>query len=477
MTEEPNQHTRRTFLRGTGAVAAIGATTLAGGTLFSGALFSGTANAATTTARRGSGPSLAQLAQDAVIFGLPAVLQTQYLALSDAAGFARNQFAVNLELSTPATHVAGPNDDTLYGFTYLDLADGPQVIEVPATPGRYYSIQLIDFWTNAFDYIGTRTTGSAAGAFAIIPPGWHGRLPRGVQAVRATTKRLLALVRTEVMNPADLAAAQAIQTSYTTGPLSQYPSQRVSPAVVAQALDIFAPLPLTGFDLSLFEQINSLIQEYPPLPRDAAYARRLRPVGVDVRCYQQPGASLAGILQAAITPAVAAIEAEGPALVSQTGTGWSVNYDVTPVTHDPLKRAALTLYGPGTHINSEALYFSAAAVDGAALTGASDYTLTFPAGQLPPVGAFWSLILYDATTFWLVANPIDRYEIASHTGGLSYNADGSLTIAVSNTQPADPTVNWLPSPTDAFRLILRTYLPAPSILDGSWLPPALVQSS
>ena len=111
------------------------------------------------------------------------------------------------------------------------------------------------------------------------------------------------------------------------------------------------------------------------------------------------------------------------------------------------------------------------------LTGANDYTLTFPAGQLPPVGAFWSLILYDATTFWLVANPIDRYEIASHTGDLSYNADGSLTIAVTNTQPADPTVNWLPSPTDGFRLILRTYLPAPSILDGTWVPPTLVQSS
>ncbi len=54
MTGVPNQHTRRTFLRGTGAAAAIGATTLAGGTLLG-----GTANAATTTARRGSAPSLA----------------------------------------------------------------------------------------------------------------------------------------------------------------------------------------------------------------------------------------------------------------------------------------------------------------------------------------------------------------------------------------------------------------------------------
>ena len=140
-----------------------------------------------------------------MIFGLPAVLQSQYLALSDAAGFARNQFAVNLGLSTPQTHVAGPNEDTLYGFSYLDLADGPQVIEVLATHGRYSP-----------------------------RPAGTGRLPHGIEEIRATTKRLLALVRTEVKNPADLAAAQAIQTSYTTGPLSRYPRQRVSLVVAAR---------------------------------------------------------------------------------------------------------------------------------------------------------------------------------------------------------------------------------------------------
>ena len=86
----------------------------------------------------------------------------------------------------------------------------------------------------------------------------------------------------------------------------------------------------------------------------------------------------------------------------------------------------------------EALYFSVAQLDGLPLTGAHDYTLTFPKGELPPVGAFWSLILYDATTFWLVANPINRYEIASHTDGLIYGADGALTIAVQNGQPSSP---------------------------------------
>lgn len=465
---EPGRYTRRNFLLGSGA--AVGAAALAAG-----GLTGGPANAAALAGT--SGTDLRQVAQDAVIFGVPAVLQSRYLALADQGGFARNQFAVNLELSTPDTHVAGPNDDTLYGFTYLDLTDGPQVIEVPATPGRYFSIQLIDFWTNVFTYIGTRVTGSAAGAFALTPPGWEGRLPRGVRRIESPTKRLLALVRTEVTGPDDLPEAQAIHTSYTTGPLSRYPGERVTPKVVSQALNIFAPLDLSGSGISLFEEINDLIREYPPLPADAAHARELRAVGVDVPRYRQPDAALASILQAAITPALTAITARVPGLLTGTATGWSVNYDVQPITHDPLTRAALVIYGPGTHSAREALYFNAASLGGTALTGAHDYTLTFPAGQLPPVGGFWSVIMYDATNFWLVPNPINRFEVSSHSGPLTYGADGSLTIAVSNTQPADPAVNWLPSPAGGFRLILRTYLPAPSVLDGTWLPPALVQAA
>jgi hypothetical protein len=469
---ERGRHTRRNFLLGSGAMAGAAALTAAG-------LADSTASAATLSspAAKGAVPSLQRIAQDAVTFGVPAVLQSRYLQLAYEGGFARNQFAVNLELSTPDTHAAGPNDDTLYGFTYLDLTDGPQVIEVPATPDRYFSIQLIDFWTNVFAYIGTRATGSAAGAFAITPPGWEGRLPRGVRRVESPTKRLLALVRTEVTGPDDLPDAQAIQTSYTTGSLSRYPGGRVTPAVATEALNIFSPLDLSGSGISLFEEINDLIREYPPLPRDARYARTLRPAGVDVPHYRRPDAALASTLQAAITPALTAIDARVPGLLTETRTGWSTNYGVQPVTHDPLTRAALAIYGPGTHTAREALYLNAAALGGTTLTGANDYTLTFPAGQLPPAGGFWSVIMYDARTFWLVANPINRYEVSSHDGPLVYGADGSMTIAVSYAQPAGPTVNWLPAPAGAFRLILRAYIPAPPVLDGTWLPPALVQVS
>jgi hypothetical protein len=52
-------------------------------------------------------------------------------------------------------------------------------------------------------------------------------------------------------------------------------------------------------------------------------------------------------------------------------------------------------------------------------------------------------------------------------------ADGSLTIIVSASRPAETDVNWLPAPKGAFSLVLRVYNPTPSVLDGSWSPPAI----
>lgn len=91
----------------------------------------------------------------------------------------------------------------------------------------------------------------------------------------------------------------------------------------------------------------------------------------------------------------------------------------------PLRRFALTIQGAGTHIEKEALYYGASSFNGAPLSGANSYEIVFPQGQLPPVSAFWSLILCNSS-FQLSANPINRYEVASHTPGLIFRSDGSL---------------------------------------------------
>ena len=88
---------------------------------------------------------------------------------------------------------------------------------------------------------------------------------------------------------------------------------------------------------------------------------------------------------------------------------------------------------------AEALYpLLAAASDGKKPDcGPNRYTLTFPAGQLPPANAFWSVTMYDAKTRLLVANPIDRYLINSPMlPNLEKDPDGSLTIYIQRTRRA-----------------------------------------
>jgi hypothetical protein len=78
----------------------------------------------------------------------------------------------------------------------------------------------------------------------------------------------------------------------------------------------------------------------------------------------------------------------------------------------------------------------------------NSYTLTFPAGQLPPVNAFWSVTMYDGKTQLLIDNPINRYLINSPMlPDLKKNPDDSLTIYMQKDSPgADKESNWLPAP-------------------------------
>ena len=120
--------------------------------------------------------------------------------------------------------------------------------------------------------------------------------------------------------------------------------------------------------------------------------------------------------------------------------------------------------------------------DGQTLDGSKhNYTLTFPAGQQPPVNAFWSVTMYDGKTQLLIENPINRYLINSPMlPTMKTNADGSLTLYIQNKSPgADKESNWLPAPNDTIYLVLRLYSPKtepPSILpagDSTWQPPGI----
>ena len=98
---------------------------------------------------------------------------------------------------------------------------------------------------------------------------------------------------------------------------------------------------------------------------------------------------------------------------------------------------------------------------------------------MPPAHAFWSLTIYDGKSQLLVANPLKRYLLNSTMLKLyRYGADGSLTLYVQKASPgADKVANWLPAPDGPFYAVLRIYLPAPEVINGTWRKPPLTPAT
>lgn len=156
--------------------------------------------------------------------------------------------------------------------------------------------------------------------------------------------------------------------------------------------------------------------------------------------------------------------------------GWTTMFGCGEPGNGLLRRTAcgVIFLGP-INVPQEAMYWTTSK-DGAGhtLNGQHHYIMHFPAGQLPPNQAFWSLTMGDAKNRF-VANPINRYSVGDRSG-LVPNADGSVDIYIQNTAPAGHESNWLPAPSGNFILWLRAYLPGQTILDGEYKVPPVIEA-
>lgn len=162
-------------------------------------------------------------------------------------------------------------------------------------------------------------------------------------------------------------------------------------------------------------------------------------------------------------------------MITTTVNGWSTIRSCGLPGNGILVRAACAKALPVVNVFEEAAYWTAT-VDGSGqkLSGSHAYLLQFPAGQLPPNDAFWSLTVTDLVGY-MVNNPINRSSFDDRSG-LESLADGSITIYLQHTAPTGHEQNWLPTPPGRFRLMLRAYLPGEAILDGTYRVPPLIKA-
>ncbi|CUI17253.1 conserved putative secreted protein [Candidatus Protochlamydia naegleriophila] len=425
--------------------------------------------------------------EEAYIYGFPlVVMDITKDVMTATSKVAESQGPINLLFSLKTfpdpsfKDVVSPNADTLYTQAWLDVSKEPVILSTPDMGKRYYLFPMLDLWTNVFFSPGTRTTGNGKNNFAITGPDWKGTLPSGVQQVKAPTNSIWIIGRIQTDGPSDYAAVNKLQEQFKLTPLSVWGTNDVPPRIAgARDVDVSTPpiqqtLKMDG--VAFFTRLAQLLKETPIPSADKEYVKKFSMIGLEPgKEFDVEKLSNEEIKElnrsARIAQAKVKEEWEKHSFASNEN-GWGVilkNIGLYGTNY--LLRASVAYGGLGANVPQDAVYPATNVDDsGKPLTGQSLYVIHFNRGELPPVGAFWSITMYDDQQFF-VANPINRYAIGDRSD-LQFNADGSLDIFIQNKSPGKQREsNWLPAPSGPFNLIMRLYAPKEAVLNGSWKPP------
>jgi hypothetical protein len=438
------------------------------------------------------------IAEEGFIYGLPIVMNYAVMyeyAVDRNSGQFKAPFNRILNEARVFTYqdtaVVTPNSDTPYSAMFVDLRAEPIVLSVPSVDkARYYSVMLCDGNTFNYGYIGTRATGSDPGDYMVVGPDWTGDSPPSIKKVfRSSTQFSAVAYRTQLSDPKDMPNVVKIQAGYKVQPLSAYLKQPAPPA--AQAIEF----PKIDKDLAksnFFAYLDFALQFAPLGPEERDIRAKLARIGIGAgKCFNFKDLSLEHKVEVGLGMKEGETRVEQYVVSGQKNiNGWKVGSlfgDRAFFNGDWLKRAAAAKAGIYGNDAAEAMYpMTKTLGDGEVLDGSKhNYTLTFPAGQFPPVNSFWSVTMYDGKSQLLIKNPIDRYLINSPMlPEMIKDADGSLTIYIQKDSPGKAKeANWLPAPDGTIYLVMRLYWPRespPSILpagEGTWKPPAIVTSN
>lgn len=444
-----------------------------------------TASAALTSSQKAA---IQKVGSDAYIYGYAPVYMQRNVARFPANMLVNVQYLATEQTRT----VVKPNSDTLYSIVVLDVGSEPVIIHAPSTGSRYFSFELLDGHTNVFGYIGTRATGNTGGDYALVGPNWNasttplGKTVKGI--IRSQTPRVWVVGRTLVDGEADLSAALAVQNQITVQRNSKVGTSEYLPNFNLTTPNNALGTPAVMVpNAAYFKEFGTVMAAQPPVSADSKLITALAKYGVGPGLDPNKTQSIA--VMAELVKGAKAGQAKIDAGMEATrkasekkNNGWVLFDRVGDFGTDYLTRAIIAQIGVGANKPEESIYPGTEYdYSGKRLTGASNrvYKIHFNAGQLPPVDGFWSISMY-AEDQYFIANPINRFQIGDRTPNLVHNSDGSMDIWVSKAQPSAArggVKNWLPAPAANFTLVMRAYIPRPSILNGTWKYPKVTRVS
>ena len=413
------------------------------------------------------------------------------------------------------------NADTVYFIGFLDLSNGPMVLETP--PNALGTLDDM-WWRWVIDFGGPGPDRGEGGRYLILPPDFDGPLPEGgFYVARSRTNRVMILGRAFMENDDPAPTVEMIRKStriypYAAGGVGTSIAEFLSGRA---PLGRIAPPPETVFhegsgrvmntvppnDFSYFELLNQVVQEEPTSALDPELMGPIAAIGIVKGKPFAPDARMRKILTEAVAVGNATSRSlfmapRDPTWYYYPGSAWSnflfvSGYEfetpipmITPEGAKPFPPTgyrtldarsaffygitgitpamAMRLPGIGSQyllafVDANKQYFD----------GAKTYRVTLPKGI--PQAKFWSLTVYDNQSRSMLDTPQGHPRAGSQnypSPAAEADASGATTVYFGPTQPDGvKRGNWIQTtPGKGWFVILRLYSPLEPFFDKSWRP-------
>ena len=408
------------------------------------------------------GPSVAEamtpagVGRLAYLYCLP--LQEMAATRAKAIGQGVNQLRHARVLANAQSRaVTTPNCDTLYSSAWLDLSK-PVTIHLPDAGGRYFSLALMDLYTNNFRVLGDRRREGFSRAI-LVGPDWREPTEPGVAVIRSPTISVWALARTYVAAPSELDAAHVVQDHLTLEADTAGPFQTLVPAISRDDIQ------------GVFRAANRIMARDPPPHRDSKMLKSLAKIGVGPGLVY-PADRLSDLDQRQVEAGARSALEELKSGHDGAGAmgGWIYpKADQGDFGLDYGYRASVALGGLAALPAHEAIYLRGVGERNGLYDGATPHVLRLRPGDFARRDGFWSLTLYGQTPdgqLFFFDNPQNRYAISGATPGLVALPDGLVEITIAQTPAPGAEANWLPCPDGPYRLQFRAFRPTEALTRG-----------
>jgi hypothetical protein len=394
------------------------------------------------------------------------------------------------------TLITTPNSDVIYALGYVDLKDGPIVIEAPQ---RLQGI-IDDFRQRPIPSVGEidgkKWSGDVGlpgpdkgkgGKYLILPPDYAGEIPKdeSYYLYKSQTYGVFVFWRGFFKDPKQLEEPVKVMEQTKIYPLGKQDSAKPMQFPNASGVPINMLYP---HDFSAFEMLDRYMQHEYVDPSDLEFRGMAQALGIEKGKPFKPDARTKKILEQAAQTAWRMGQIETRRLPRYYSDRQWISPLPTNSVHefnyesyiDIGWRTAMFTMG---YANSPAMFlnlvdtgakypFTLTDADGETFDGSKTYKLHLPPNI--PAKLFWSVTLYDPTTGAGIDNG-QPFASLNQMDKPTTNPDGSIDFYFGPKSPGEGK-NWLATiPGQGFFVMVRLYAPGQSFFDQTWKPDDVVK--